>query len=267
MPLATAEDAREAWRLLQPVLEEVQADARRLARLQGAPLAAAGDAPLEPQLSLDCGLRRVMSPVFTRVGACPWLSGVASCMVRHTHSEYAQEQIGALLQRRGARLRATGAGLKTVGCGQFRPVVGVCEDAAGRVRAPQAQSPQLLGHRHFDRGAGRRAGVLEALRQHFPEPPAAVMGAWQPEALLDAADLDEAALLDGPRPAAALALLQPPGALLAAVRMPRVKQNRATAGHSTGGASMGAAQGMRFGPCAIMAGAPHCRRRAGHTEA
>jgi hypothetical protein len=57
------------------------------------------------------------------------------------------------------------------------------------------------------------------MRQHFPEPPAAVMAAWQPEALLDAADLDEAALLAGPRPAAALALLQPPGELLAAVRM------------------------------------------------
>jgi hypothetical protein len=120
MPLATAEDAREAWRLLQPVLEEVQADARRLARLQGAPLAAAGDAPLEPRLSLGCWICGVTSPGSTRVCACPWLSGAASCMVRHALSEHAQEQSGALLQRRGARLSKTGAGLKIVGCGQFR---------------------------------------------------------------------------------------------------------------------------------------------------
>ena len=72
MPLATAEDGRGAWHLLQPVVEEVQADARRLSRLQGAPLAAAGGAVLEPHLSLGRWVYGMMWPVCTRVCTCPW---------------------------------------------------------------------------------------------------------------------------------------------------------------------------------------------------
>lgn len=59
------------------------------------------------------------------------------------------------------------------------------------------------------------------MRQHFPQPPPAVLAAWRPGALLDAEGLDEAALLEGPRPATALAALAPPPEMEAAVRSPR----------------------------------------------
>ena len=59
------------------------------------------------------------------------------------------------------------------------------------------------------------------MRQHFPQPPPAALAAWRPDALLDAEGVDEAALLEGPRPATALAALAPPPELQAAVRGPK----------------------------------------------
>ena len=61
------------------------------------------------------------------------------------------------------------------------------------------------------------AGVLEAMQKHFKAPPQPVLDAWQPAALLDAPDMDETRLLQGPRPTVAEQLLAPPAELQQAV--------------------------------------------------
>ena len=63
------------------------------------------------------------------------------------------------------------------------------------------------------------------MRRHFPQPPPAVLAAWRPDALLGAEGLDEAALLEGPRPATALAAMAAPPEVQAAVRDPRRRLN------------------------------------------
>lgn len=62
------------------------------------------------------------------------------------------------------------------------------------------------------------ADVLEAMQKHFPAPSQSVLNAWQPAALLDAGDVDEARLLEGPRPGVAEQLLAPPVELQQAVQ-------------------------------------------------
>lgn len=60
--------------------------------------------------------------------------------------------------------------------------------------------------------------MLDALQAHFGQPPQAVLGAWDPLAALDDPGMDAAMLLDGPRPATAIAMLTPPPQLAEAVR-------------------------------------------------
>ena len=64
------------------------------------------------------------------------------------------------------------------------------------------------------------AGVLDAVQAHFGRPPQPVLDAWDPLAALDDPNIDLNALLHGPRPATAAAMLAPPPQLAAAVRLP-----------------------------------------------
>ncbi|KAK9841857.1 hypothetical protein WJX81_007591 [Elliptochloris bilobata] len=77
--------------------------------------------------------------------------------------------------------------------------------------------PYAEGVQDDPRRLARLQGALEAVRRQFPQPPPAVLAAWHPDALLEADALDEIALLEVPRPAAALVALAPPPELQAAV--------------------------------------------------
>ncbi|CAL8466575.1 g6111 [Coccomyxa elongata] len=77
--------------------------------------------------------------------------------------------------------------------------------------------PYAEGIAQDKKALSRLQHVLEAMQKHFPAPPQPVLDAWQPAALLDAADVDEARLLEGPRPGVAEQLLAPPSKLQQAV--------------------------------------------------